>query len=123
LPASCLGGQSLALSASSHHPEEAFEFMAFLTAAQQQAQLRQAGVLPPALQAVYRDPALLAGDPVLADLHAGLLAARPRPQAPDYAALSEAIYTEVHAFLVGEQDNEITAARIQRRLERMAPGK
>jgi multiple sugar transport system substrate-binding protein len=123
LPASCLGGQSLVLSASSLYPEEAFQFMAFLTAGQQQAQLGQEGVLLPALQAVYRDPALLAEDPALADLYAGLLAARPRPNSEDYAALSEAIYTEVHALLVGEQDSEVTATRIQQRLEAIVHGR
>ena len=121
LPASCLGGQSLALSASSEHPAEALEFMAFLTAPEQQAQLLQAGVQPPAFEAVYRDPTLQTEDPALADLYAGLLAARPRPQVADYAALSEAIYTEVHALLVGEQDSEATATRIQQRLEAIAP--
>jgi multiple sugar transport system substrate-binding protein len=123
LPASCLGGQSLVLSASSQHPEEAFEFMTFLTDPQQQVQLNQVGVQPPALQAVYRDPALLAGDPALAELYSGLLAARSRPKTEDYTALSEVIYTEVHALLVGEQDGEVTAAEIQSHLEAMAPGR
>jgi multiple sugar transport system substrate-binding protein len=95
--------------------------MAFLTAPEQQAQLLQAGVQPPAFEAVYRDPTLQTEDPALADLYAGLLAARPRPQVADYAALSEAIYTEVHALLVGEQDSEATATRIQQRLEAIAP--
>ena len=123
LPASCLGGQSLVLSAGSLHPEEAFEFMAFLTALEQQAQLRPAGVQQlAALQAVYRDPALLAQDPALASLYSGLLAARPRPKSADYAALTEAIYTEVHALLVGEQDSSVTATRIQERLEAVPHG-
>jgi ABC-type glycerol-3-phosphate transport system substrate-binding protein len=123
LPVACLGGQSLVLSAASIYPEEAFQFMAFLTAGPQQAQLGVAGVLHPALQAVYRDPALLAKDPGLTKLHSGLLNARPRPEFEDYAALSEVIYTEVHALLLGEQDSQVTATRIQQRLEAIVHGR
>ncbi len=117
LSASCLGGSSLALSAHSHHPEQAFRFMAFLTDYAQQTQIALQGVQPPALERVYSDQDLLAADPSLHDLHAALSATRPRPQTARYSELSEAIYTEVNRMLNGRQDIETTATNIQRRLE------
>lgn len=119
LPASCLGGQSLGLSASSLYPEQAFEFMAFLTAHEQQAQLALAGGMLPVRETVYLDPTILAEVPPLVDLYGGLLVAEPRPKSQASAALSETIATEVQALLSGEQDIETTVIRIQRHLERM----
>ncbi|HSJ55272.1 MAG TPA: ABC transporter substrate-binding protein [Anaerolineae bacterium] len=119
LPASCLAGQSLVLSAGSLFPEQAFRFMAFLAAPEQQAQLAASGLQAPALIETYQDPALLARNPLLAELYPALLAARPRPQVPDYARLSQAIYTEVHRLLQGSQDPAATAQAIQARLEEL----
>jgi multiple sugar transport system substrate-binding protein len=121
LPASCLGGQSLAISAHSHHPEQAFRFVAFLIDHPQQLQLARQGVHPPALEQVYRDPELLAEKPVFQDLQTTLSATRPRPQSPAYLALSEAIFSEVNKMLQAEQDAATTAAIIQRRLEAILP--
>jgi multiple sugar transport system substrate-binding protein len=117
LPASCLGGQSLALSVHSPHTDQAFRFMAFLVGYEQQLQIAQQGIQPPALQTVYQDPKLLATDPVFGDLLAGLATTRPRPQSPAYLEISEAIYTEVNKMLQGEQGAAETAENVQRRTE------
>jgi multiple sugar transport system substrate-binding protein len=117
LPASCLGGSSLALSAYSQHPEQAFRFIAFLTGYEQQAQLAFQGVQPPALETVYSDHDWLAADPSLQHLHAALSASQPRPQTAVYPELSEVIYSEVNRMLDGKQDVETTAANIQLRLQ------
>jgi len=117
LPASCLGGQSLALSTHSLHAEQAFRFMAFLVGYEQQLQIAQQGIQPPALQTVYQDPKLLATDPVFEDLLAGLSNSRPRPQSPAYLEISEAIYTEVNRMLQGKQGTAETAENVQHRTE------
>lgn len=117
LPASCLGGQSLALSAHSRHPEQAFRFMSFLIGSNQQLQLARQANQPPALASVYFEPELLAQDPVYADLYAALSASWSRPQSPAYLAISEAIFSETHTMLMGEQDVAAAAANIQRRIE------
>ena len=117
LPVSCLGGQSLALSVHSLSPEQAARFMAFLVQQPQQLQQARQGVQPPALEKVYHDPDLLAENPILGDLQAALANTRLRPQSPAYRPLSEAIFTEVHKMLQGEQDAATTASLIQRRLE------
>jgi multiple sugar transport system substrate-binding protein len=122
LPSSCLGGSSLALSAHSQNPEQAFRFMAFLTGYEQQAQILLQGIQPPALEIVYSDEDLLSGDPSLRALHAALSATRPRPQTHAYTELSSAIHCEVNKMLDGKQDIETTATNIQLRLETALAG-
>jgi len=121
LPASCLGGQTLALSSSSLHKAEAFRFMAFLAGYDQQVQAALLAGQPPALPAVFEDASLFAADPAWRDLHAALAVTRARPQAIPYAELSRAIYTEVNRMLVGRQDPAITpattAANVQSRIK------
>ena len=116
LPASCLMGQSLALSAHSLHPEQALRFMAFLVGHQAQVRLALQTGQPPALVTAYEDEAL-AGDPFFAHLPSALAGARPRPQTAAYPRLSEVIYTEVNRMLSGQQSASTTAANIQRRGE------
>jgi multiple sugar transport system substrate-binding protein len=117
LPATCLGGESLVLSESSRHPDEAFRFMAFLVAYEQQLEAAERGIHAPTVEAVYADAALLASAPYYADVHAALAKARPRPQTPAYAEISNAIFTEVNLMLKGEQDSATTASMIQGRME------
>jgi multiple sugar transport system substrate-binding protein len=117
LPASCLGGQSLALSAYSLHPHQAMRLMAFMVGYDQQVELAKSASQPPALQAAYHDENLLASAPLFETLHAVFSAARARPSVAPYVSLSEAIYTEVNRLLAGEQDVDATAANIQRRIE------
>lgn len=121
LPASCLGGQSLALSAHSLHPEQAFRFMSFLVGANQQLLLARQANQTPSLASVYLEPELLAQDPAYAGLYAALSTSRPRPQSPAYLAISEAIFSETHTMLMGEQDVAAAVANIQRRIEAAIP--
>jgi multiple sugar transport system substrate-binding protein len=122
LPAACLGGQSLALSASSLYPAQAFRFMAFLVGHEQQAQLGRQGIQPPALETVYRDEALLEDRPALRSFYDAVAVARPRPLSPLYPAISEAIYTQVNALLRGQQDAAAAAAAVQNQIEALLHG-
>ncbi len=120
LPASCLAGQSLALSASSLHPGQAFRFMAFLVGYEQQVQLARQTGQRPTLAAAYRHQAL-AGDPFFSSLSAALAVAHPRPQTAAYPQVSEAISSEVNRMLAGQQDAVTTAANVQQRIEAVLP--
>jgi ABC-type glycerol-3-phosphate transport system substrate-binding protein len=117
LPATCLGGESLVLSAFSRYPDEAFRFMAFLVAYEQQSEAAGRGIHAPTIEAVYADAALLASAPYYANVHAALSEARPRPQTPAYAEISRAIFSEVNLMLKGEQDAATTASNVQGRME------
>jgi multiple sugar transport system substrate-binding protein len=117
LPASCLGGESLALSAYSRHPDETFRFMAFLAAYEQQREMAHRGVHAPALETVYAAAELLSAAPNYTALHTALSGATPLPETLAHTDISEAIYSEVNRMLAGEQDAATTAANIQRRIE------
>jgi maltose-binding protein MalE len=91
--------------------------MAFLVDYQQQLQMARMGVQPPALETIYHDDELLAGDPIFRDLRTAFSATRARPHSPSYTALSGVIFTEVNKMLQAKQDVEATAATIQRQLE------
>lgn len=121
LPASSLFERGLALSKHSLYPGQAFRWMAFLTAYEQQVEWALQTGQPPALSAAYGDANLLAAEPAFEIMGQALAGATPRPRAAPYPALSEAIYTEVNHMLAGELDAATTAARIQRRLEEIAP--
>ena len=117
LPASCLLGRVLALSADSMVPEQSFRLLQFLVGEQQQLELARELGRPPALRQVYEDPQLLADRPFFGTLRPVLDRARPRPRSAAYAQISEAIYEEVNRMLAGEQGAEDTAVRVQQRLE------
>lgn len=117
LPASCLTGQGLALSAYSLYPDQAFRWMAFLTGQEQQVYWALATSYLPTLQTAYLDTDMLASQPFIADLPAALSAARPLPQTEVYAALAETISRNVHELLTGTQDAATTAGQIQHDIE------
>jgi multiple sugar transport system substrate-binding protein len=116
-PASCLLGQTLALSASSMHPDQAFRLMQFLVGYEQQLQMAGETGRPSALETVYHSTELLQVRPFFESLHTILVDVRPRPRTTAYPQVSEAIYTEVNRMLAGEQDVNATVASIQRRIE------
>jgi multiple sugar transport system substrate-binding protein len=121
LPASCLGGQHLALSVHSQHPEQALRLMAFLVGHEQQLQMARQGIQPPAMEAAFSDGQVLAERPFLRDMYAALSVTRPRPQSPSYRDIAEAIYTEVSKMLLGKQNAQTTASEVQDRLEAIVP--
>jgi multiple sugar transport system substrate-binding protein len=117
LPASCLTGQYLALSAGSMHPRQALRLLRFLLDYEQQRQVALELGRPVALEAVYGDGGLIDARPFFETLPATLRIARPRPRMAAYLQVSEAIYTEVNGLLSGRQGVEETAANVQRRIE------
>ena len=117
LPASCLTGQLLTLSARSMHPEQAMRFMQFLVDHDQQLQVATELGRPSALKSVYEDSGLGQTQPFLLALRPALDLARPRPRTAAYAQVSEAVYEEVNRLLSGEQGVDETAANVQRRVE------
>jgi trehalose/maltose transport system substrate-binding protein len=96
---SSLGGANLAISAYSRHQRTALAFIRFLTSAASERHVLVAGSLPPVWASLYSDPALVRRFPYLPVLKAAILAARPRPQIPDYSQLSLAISSSVHREL------------------------
>jgi multiple sugar transport system substrate-binding protein len=117
LPASCLTGQMLALSARSMVPEQAMRFARFLVDQDQQLEVATELGRPPALKSVYEESAVAEAQPFLLALWPALDQARPRPRVADYPQVSQVVYEEVNRLLAGEQGVDETAANVQRRVE------
>jgi trehalose/maltose transport system substrate-binding protein len=93
---------------SSQHPDLAAKFVALMTSPEVQKQQALAGDLP-TIEALYRDPDLLAARPYMADMLPVVQSAVPRPSTvtgEQYAEVSAAYYNHVHTILTGE----VTAA-------------
>jgi multiple sugar transport system substrate-binding protein len=116
--ASTLGGWQLGINAHSQHPDEAFEFIAFLTSLEQQNYAAIQAAHLPTRKRSYQDPDVLAANPFMQELAEVLLNAKPRPVHPLYAEeISPVIQEEVHLVLSGEKEaasaTEAMATRIQ----------
>jgi trehalose/maltose transport system substrate-binding protein len=98
--ASVLGGANLAISAYSRHQRTALAFIKFLTGLPSERRVLVAGSLPPVWTRLYQDQALIRRFPYLPVLEKAILAARPRPQVPNYNQLSLAISSTIHQALV-----------------------
>ncbi|MGP3983843.1 extracellular solute-binding protein [Streptomyces sp. KR80] len=138
---SVLGGQSLAVTAGTEHPDDARALLAHLVAPEQQRCLLTAGFAP-VLKESYRPggarcslpdggggtgggesagggegsgtPAEGEGDrlpPYTRALELALSDARPRPVTPYYAAFTELVQTKVHALLDGGTGDDGAVAR------------
>ncbi|MFB0545866.1 MAG: extracellular solute-binding protein, partial [Anaerolineae bacterium] len=115
--AACLGGWNLGISKFSQHPDEAFRLIAFLTNPEQQAYKAIGSGQNPTRASVYEMEEVIEANPFWEEFLPVLLGAKPRPVHPDYPEMSEVIYTEVHAALVGEQDAATATENIATQLE------
>ena len=115
--AATLGGWQLGVNRHSRHVEEARAFVRFMTSAQAQRRLARDYGLNPARRAPYRDPALLAAQPHLAELRAIFELARPRPVTPYYMRLSQTLQSELSAVVAGLRTPAAALAAAQQRAE------
>ncbi|MGW7486958.1 ABC transporter substrate-binding protein [Streptomyces sp. NPDC054786] len=86
-----IGGNDLAVSASSPHPEAAFQAALCLRDRANQKMAAVRGGLPPTLRSLYSDPAVIAGFPFAREVLSALESASLRPQTPAYQNVSIAI--------------------------------
>jgi multiple sugar transport system substrate-binding protein len=96
-----LGGQNLAVAATSTDPDAAQELVEFLTSERSETLLYTRGGLPATRAIVYDDPLLGAAEaaPLSATLKEALDDARGRPALPHYAQVSEAMRTIADGYL------------------------
>ncbi len=123
--AATLGGQQLAVSRFSAHPEEAADLVAFLTGAEEQKRRAIEGAFNPTRPALYEDTELLEANPFLAGFADVLDGAVVRPSSvagERYARVSNAVYNAVHATLAGSGSAEDNLAGLAHSLERISRG-
>jgi multiple sugar transport system substrate-binding protein len=117
--ASTLGGWQLGISAYSQHPDQAFEFIAFLTSLEQQIYKAVHAGHNPTRKAAYQDAQVLEANPHLPSLYDIFVNARPRPIHPRYPEISDSIQRHVHSVLRGEQDAASATTAIAVEIQRI----
>lgn len=110
------GGSHLGISRASAHPEEALALARFLSGARAQRAMLAAGFYPTRMP-LYAEPALVRQNPWLPQLHALLLAARPRPITPNYLLFSTTLQPDFSAVLVGLRPPAAAIADARHRLD------
>lgn len=110
---SCVGGWLLGINKNSANAEGAFEFAKYLATEGQVVQATVGGHLP-GYNATLQDASVLSANPMLTDAgFAGALATTvSRPVSANYAEASDAIMTNVHAYLSGDAELAATVEAV-----------
>jgi multiple sugar transport system substrate-binding protein len=109
---STIGGWNIAVSTYTRYPEEALEFLAFITG-ERSLNLRaiDGGYLP-TRKSTYGDTDVLAANPHYAGFFDVFQNTRNRPRTPHYPIASDIIQENVHRALTGEFDSHAAAESI-----------
>jgi multiple sugar transport system substrate-binding protein len=118
-PASALGGWQFGISRWSHHPDEAWAFVKFMTSAESQRRLALDGGLAPTRMEVYEDPHVKEKMPHLKSFLPAFRTARPRPMSPLYPMISSELQRFFSQAVAGSQTDiqelaKATSTRIER---------
>ena len=113
---STLGGYNAAISTFSENKATAADFLRFMQGEQAQRIIAE-GALPPVLESLYDDPALIAEMPYLPALKESIANAVPRPVTPFYPAVSKAIQDNTFAAIKGEKPVDQAIVDIQAGIE------
>ncbi|MBT2216792.1 ABC transporter substrate-binding protein [Virgibacillus dakarensis] len=117
--ASTLGGWMAMINRYSEHPEEAWEFVKFMTGAEGQKITAIEGGSAPTLKALYDDPEVKETSPLFAnpEFVNTLDNAVPRPVTPIYPKISDIMQIEISKALTGDQTAEDTVKNMQEKIE------
>jgi len=111
-PYSTIGGWNVAVSAYTEHPEEAFEFLRFITGKRSLKERAIAGGYLPARKSTYGDTDVLRANPYFEDFFEVFKNTRNRPRSPEYPRASDVIQEHVHGAISGELAPEEAAAEL-----------
>ena len=113
---STIGGWNVALSSYSEHPDEALEFLLFITGEKSMKERAIKGGYLPTLRSTYGDRDVLIANPHFASFFEVFQNTRNRPRSPHYPRMSDIIQENVHRVLTHELDPDVAAAKIVSRL-------
>jgi trehalose/maltose transport system substrate-binding protein len=103
--AATLGGWHIGVSRYSAHPEAAAAFAVYMTGEENQKEYSIDTTSPPAILALYSDPAIQASMPFASPEVVQVATARPStPTADKYNEVSTLYFTAAHSVLTGEED-------------------
>ena len=112
-----VGDQPLYISTSSKYPDEAWKFIEFVTASEQQKFRALEGSYLPTISDLYDDPEIRDTVPVVALAKEALQHTRPRPVLPYYSDMSLEMQDQFHASLRGDTTPEEAARMLKSELE------
>jgi multiple sugar transport system substrate-binding protein len=112
-----VGDQPFYISATSTKTDEAWEFIRFMVAPEQQKFRATEGSYLPTLGALYDDGDLREQVPLLALAKTALRNTKPRPVSPYYSDMSLEMAEQFNACLKGDQSPKETGRNLQTRLE------
>ncbi|QGH32906.1 extracellular solute-binding protein [Gracilibacillus salitolerans] len=117
--AATLGGWMGMINRFSEQPEEAWEFLKFMTSEEGQKIIAVHGGRAPTLEALYDDPEVQEAGPLFAnpEFVNVLQSAVPRPVSPIYPEISDIMQIEVSKVLTGDQSAEEAAENMQSKIE------
>jgi multiple sugar transport system substrate-binding protein len=112
-----VGDQPLYISTTSKYPDEAWKFIEFVTASEQQKFRALEGSYLPTISDLYDDPEIRDTVPVVALAKEALQHTRPRPVSPYYSDMSLEMQDQFHASLTGDTTPEEAARTLKSELE------
>jgi trehalose/maltose transport system substrate-binding protein len=120
--AAALGGQNLAVSRYSVHPNEAADLVRYLTSAEEQKRRALEGSFNPTLRSLYTDSETVAANPFYKDFLPIMDSAVARPSTVTgrrYNQVSSAFVRTVHGALSGQGQASATLVDLDKELERL----
>ncbi len=123
--AAAMGGQNLAVSRYSAHPDEAADLVRYLTSAQEQKRRAQEGSFNPTLRSLYSDADLVTANPFYKDFLPIVESAVARPSTITgrrYNQVSSAFVRMVHGALSGQGAASASLVDLNSELERLSRG-
>lgn len=117
-----LGGEQLAVSRYSRHPEQAIALVRYLTSQAEQKRRAIAGGFNPTFAALYQDAEVLAANPFFGDLYETFVNAVARPSGVTggrYNQVSAEFWNAVHEVLSGQVEPAAALSRLDRNLRRI----
>jgi multiple sugar transport system substrate-binding protein len=114
--ATCIGGWQLAVSAYSKNKAEAVKFIRWLSSPEVSKMMAVQASNLPVFPTVYRDAEVLKANPWFADALVVVEGAKSRPVTPRYTEVSDAIRSNMNAYLAGTKTTDTALNDMKARL-------
>jgi len=114
--ATCIGGWQVAVSAFSKHKPEAVAFARYLSSPEVSKTMAILASNLPVFPQVYKDPDVLKANPWFAEALPVVEGAKSRPVTPRYNEVSDAIRSNMNAYLSGTKTTDSALADMKSRL-------
>jgi multiple sugar transport system substrate-binding protein len=115
--ATCIGGWQLAVSAFSKNKAEAVKFVRYLSSPEVSKMQAIAASHLPVFPSVYKEKDVLAANPWFEFAGPIVETAKSRPVSPRYQEVSDAIRSNMNAYLSGTKTTDVALADMKKRLE------